>query len=604
MMNKAAIKHRTTKEYVISDTLTSLIIRLTTEQKDIASCSIFFWKRNTDRTDTECRKNLAISYRDSFTDDWRARIQCEETVQYIQYYFELTDSEGTITYLSQTRLGLAIPEKGFFEYLNTNQGDVFSIPSWAQGIVHYQIFPERFAIGNAEKKLHPYSAWDAQPTRENFMGGDLKGIQNNLSHLCELGIDCIYLNPIFLADFNHKYATTDYYQIDPDFGTTEDLKSLVHAAHEQGIRILLDGVFNHVGCNFMPFDDLVEKGPNSAYRSWFYAQGFPLTGDPLNYRCVGDYQFMPKLNFTSPEVRAYILDVMLYWIREAGIDGWRLDVADEVDLSFWSHARYVIKHAYPEVLLLGETWGDGYALVGDGQKLDSVMNYLFKDAVTDFFGRRSILPSQFDHQINNALSKYPDIVNTALYNPLGSHDTERFLTSAGGNKARLQLAVAFQMTYMGSPAIYYGDEIGMEGGNDPGCRSAMIWERSRQDSALLAHYKRLIQVRKQEPCLKLGDYHSLLVDDERNLFGFVRRYHSDTIYVVFNNGSDKASIELPVLAQGLAIRSLLDEQRYELLLTDDHTHFLNNEFMGYAGKIHVSLEGFSMQIIKQVEVLL
>lgn len=602
-MNKAAIKHRTTKEYVLADSLTSLVVRVTTEQKDIASCSIIYWKRNTNRKETECKKYLHITYRDSYTDDWRIPIQFEETVQYLQYFFELTDREGNIYYFSRSRIGKEIPNHGFFEYLTTNLGDIFNIPVWAQGIVYYQIFPERFAIGNTEKHLHSYAKWDDKPTRENFMGGDLKGIQQNLSYLSDLGIDCIYLNPIFLADFNHKYATTDYYRIDPDFGTLADLKSLVNTAHEKGIRIVLDGVFNHVGCSFMPFDDLVEKGPLSSYRNWFYADEFPLQGDPLNYRCVGDYQFMPKLNYSCPEVRNYILEVMLYWIQEADIDGWRLDVADEVELSFWSHARSVIKHAYPNVLLLGETWGDGYSLVGDGEKLDSVMNYLFKDAVTEFFAKRSIPPSQFNHQINNALSKYPNSVNKALYNPLDSHDTERFLTSADSNLERLQLAVAFQMTYIGSPAIYYGDEIGMEGENDPGCRSAMVWDTSQQNQELLAYYKMLIQLRKQEPCLTLGDYHSVLVDDDRNLFGFIRTYQEDTVYVVFNNSPRKACIELPVRTSAAPVRSLVDNQIYELLSLDEHTNLLTNEYMEYAKKIRVAVDGLSMQIIKQVEVL-
>jgi len=602
-MNKAAIKHRTTKEFVIPDSISSLIVRVTTEQKDITSCTIVYWKRNADRSVTQRRKSLLISYRDFYTDDWRIRIPFDEAVQYIKYYFELVDSKGTIGYLTNTSLDSILPESGFFDYLCTNQGEVCTIPTWAQGIVHYQIFPDRFAIGNNDKQLHQYDNWNAEPTRENFMGGDLKGIHDNLSYLTDLGIECIYLNPIFLADFNHKYATTDYYQIDPDFGTMADLKLLVEAAHNKGIHILLDGVFNHVGCSFMPFDDVVEKGPNSTYKNWFYVEKFPLTGDPLNYRCVGDYQFMPKLNFACPEVREYILAVMLYWIEEAGIDGWRLDVADEVDLSFWSHARVTIKQKYPEVLLLGETWGDGYSLAGDGEKLDSVMNYLFKDAVTDFFGRRKISPSQFNHQINSALSKYPDMVNKALYNLLDSHDTERFLTSADSKRVRLQLAVAFQMTYIGSPSIYYGDEIGMEGTNDPLCRSAMIWEPSKQDHQVLDWYKALIHIRKSEPCLTQGAYRSILVDDECTLFGFIRSYQQSHIYMVFNNSSSKAKVAIPVLTNKPFLKSLLDNQSYELISLDDHDHFLNDEFMEYAGKIRVSVEGYSMQIIKQMEVL-
>jgi glycosidase len=403
-----------------------------------------------------------------------------------------------------------------------------------------------------------------------------------------------------LADFNHKYATTDYYQIDPDFGTMDDFRHLVEAAHRRSIRIILDGVFNHVGCSFKPFADLVEKGSKSAYKKWFYVEEFPLTEDPLNYRCVGDYKFMPKLNFTCPDVRDYIIEVMLYWIQEAGIDGWRLDVADEVDLNFWSYARDRIKHVHPEILLLGETWGDGYALAGDGKKLDTVMNYLFKNAVTDFFGKKIITATQFNHRINNALSKYPDIVNKSLYNHLDSHDTERFLTSSKADIASMQLAVAFQMTYIGSPAIFYGDEIGMEGGNDPLCRSGMIWDTSKQNTQLLSWYKTLIQIRKHELGLILGDYRTILVDEERNLFAFVRSYQDTHLYLVFNNSSARVKIEIPVLTQATC-KSLLDHQSYELVSINSHDEFLHDEFMEYVGKILVFLDAFSMQIIKQME---
>lgn len=601
-MNIAAIKHRTTREFVIPDSMTSLIFRLTAEQKDISSCRIVYWKRNERRVERRNSEALYISYRDSYTDDWRIRLTFEEPLQYIKYYFELGDNTGTTQYLTRTSIGSEIPESGFFEYLCTNQGDIVYIPSWAQGIVYYQIFPERFAWGSVDKQLRHYDKWDSEPTRVNYMGGDIPGILENLAYLEDLGIDCIYLNPIFLADFNHKYATTDYYQIDPDFGTMDDLKLLVEAVHKRDIRIVLDGVFNHVGCNFKPFADLVEKGPDSAYEKWFYVEGFPLSGNPLNYRCVGDYQYMPKLNFSSPDVREYILKVMLYWIEETGIDGWRLDVADEVDLSFWTQARNILKQKYPETLLLGETWGDGFTLVGDGTRLDTVMNYLFKDAVTDFFATRSITSSQFNHQINNALSKYPDCINKTLYNLLDSHDTERFYTSTNSNRQSMYLAVAFQMTYIGSPAIYYGDEIGMKGKNDPLCRSGMVWDPLKQDHQLLTWYKKLIQIRKDEPALTHGQYQTILVDDQRNLFGFVRRYQDSHVYIVFNNGSSDVGIEMPLLAKDHSIGSLLDEQRYELAPIDTNDCFLHDEFMEYAGKTEVSLRAFSMQIIKQMEV--
>lgn len=195
------------------------------------------------------------------------------------------------------------------------------VPEWAKGQVYYQIFPERFKNGDTANDPEGCVPWGTPPTPENYMGGDLKGILEKLPYLRSLGVDCIYLNPIFQGDFNHKYATTDYFHVDPAFGTEEDLRELISQLHASGMKLLLDGVFNHTGIHFPPFADLLEKQEASAYRDWFHVTKFPIETTPHHYECVGAYPYMPKLNTANPEVREYILSVMEYWIREFHIDG-------------------------------------------------------------------------------------------------------------------------------------------------------------------------------------------------------------------------------------------------------------------------------------------
>ena len=300
-------------------------------------------------------------------------------------------------------------------------------------------------------------------------------------------MECLYLNPIFTGDFNHKYATTDYFSVDPMFGTKDTLRELVARCHEAGIRVILDGVFNHSGIHFPPFEDLLKNGEESRYRGWFYPKRFPIEIDPACYECVGDYPYMPRLNGANGEVRAYVRDVLLYWLREAGIDGF-----------------------------------------------DTAMNYLFRDAVTDCLARGRIGVSELSRRLNSALMKVTGPNGHAMYNCLGSHDTARFLTEAKGEAWRLRLAMALQMLFPGAPAIYYGDELGMTGENDPGCRGGMAW--AHPDKDLLAWQKELIALRQAHPALRTGSYTPLLADDEKSLFAFARGNREEELLAVFNLG--------------------------------------------------------------------
>ena len=492
---------------------------------DLAACELVWWRRSL--PDEQHRACLSKGLSNGAVEQWQAEVCFPEEIHYIKYAFCLTDNEGKQAWFNSYGMNDEFNPSGSFELLQVNATDVLSVPDWAKGCIFYQIFPERFhKTGPACDGLDP---WDAAPTRENFLGGNLRGIIEKLPWLSELGVECLYLNPIFEGDYNHKYATTDYLKIDPAFGTEADLIELVEKAHSLGIRVILDGVFNHCGIHFPPFVDLLENGEASRFRDWFYPRKYPVEIDAKCYECVGDYPYMPRLNGESPEVREYVEKVLLYWLERAHIDGWRFDVADELDRHAVTRWREAVKRAFPDALLLCETWGDASRLLGpDG--LDSAMNYLFRDAMVDFFAHSAMDAKTLKARLDGMLMRYPREINHAQYNLIGSHDTARFLTEAKGEKWRLKLAMAFQMLFPGAPAVYYGDEIGMTGENDPGCRGGMAW--GHQDTELLQWQKDMIWLRKRHPALRLGSYRALAA--KGGLFAFERKLGDDHVAAFFN----------------------------------------------------------------------
>ncbi len=545
-MNLPAVVHRPTLEYIYPCARDKLTIQITTARGDCSKVTLVFWPRYETSADKQTHIEMKRSLRDAYNDYYRITIQTQGIAAYVRYCFLLENNKEAVWLGAE---GFADKEpyinENFFEFLWPNEADGFNSPSWYRQQVYYQIFPERFRSGNAE--LTPIGAepWGSTPTRENFMGGDIQGIIQGLDHICELGATCIYMTPIFNAPSNHKYDTVDYYDINPSFGTKEDLRELVSEAHKRGLRILLDGVFNHCGYYWPPFQDVVQNGVKSKYREWFFPQSYPVTLDPCNYDCVGHYKWMPKINLNCPDAAEYFIQVGEYWIREFGIDGWRLDVADEVPTSFWQRFSARIKLLKPDALLLGETWGDAQKLV-TANRLDAAMNYLFRNAQVGWLGKQKLTASQLDDRINRMLSLYPEEVALRLYNPLDSHDTARFMFECQNDIRRFKLAVAMQMTLPGCPAVYYGDEVGLTGDNDPLCRMCMEWDESKQNRELFEWYKKLIELRKKSPSLYEGDYTTVICNDESNVYGFRRQTDGETSIVIINAGDAEYSAELPV----------------------------------------------------------
>lgn len=591
------IIHEPTRDYVYPVTKSKLAIRLKVNKKVADSCQLLYWNRFKKATTGELVAEMRCYARDEFFDYYETVIDTQERTKYIKYYFQLSKSGQRIYFHYYGATGLK-PADGFFEYLYTNEKDIYEAPLWSQGIVFYQIFPERFWNGDPANDPENTEPWGSTPTRENYLGGDLQGIIDKLDYLEDLGVEALYLTPIFKASSNHKYDTVDYFQIDPSFGTSADLKRLVQLCHGKGIKVILDGVFNHCGYFFPPFQDLLTNGVHSRYKDWFLYDRLPLDPENLNYETTGYYRWMPKLRLSNPEVRAYIFEIARFWMTEAQIDGWRLDVADEADYTFWQEFRRVVKAINPQCFILAETWRENREMLR-GDQMDSVMNYLFRDAVVDFFAKKQITPHQFDARINRFLGVYPTTAHLSLYNLLGSHDTPRFLTLCQEDHRVLKAASAFQLCFPGIAGIYYGDEIGLTGENDPDCRKCMDWAPSSAKRELYAWHQRLIALRKKLKPLRFGRFASNYCATEDFVYGFYREWEGDRVYVVINNSDRVTAITYPVLEAPANHRFLTDQLSGErhLLEPAGNSRYHNDDLHSYQGALCLTLQPYQVKII-------
>lgn len=444
-----------------------------------------------------------------------------------------------------------------------------TVPYWVQDAIFYQIFPDRFANGDVSNDPPNVQAWGSKPTYWGFQGGDLRGIIEKFNYLLDLGINAIYMNPIFLSPSTHRYNTDDYYAIDPLLGGMTDFRALLQVARSNNVRVILDGVFNHCSRGFFAFSNLLENQDHSPYRDWFHVRRFPVDayapGKAENYLGWWGHKSMPKFNTSNPAVRRYILGIARYWI-EQGIDGWRLDVPNEIDDdAFWAEFRQIVKQANPDAYLVGEIWTSDPRWVGPTH-FDGLMNYPVRDAWLECMNGELLKISEFANRVENLLKLYPRENVYAMYLPLGSHDTERLYTLLNNDINKVKQAYAFLFGYPGAPAIYYGDEIGLKGGKDPDCRGAFPWNPDYWLMELRAWLQTLISTRKRLAALRRGDYRRVLVDDRKRCYSFARTLGDERVLVVINASPTQRHLRLPVSElgweDGRILRNLLGREEY------------------------------------------
>ncbi|MFN2136558.1 MAG: glycoside hydrolase family 13 protein [Candidatus Promineifilaceae bacterium] len=446
-------------------------------------------------------------------------------------------------------------------------------PDWVRDAIFYQIFPDRFARSPRTRqprgiRLKP---WGSPPEEQGFQGGDLHGIVDKLDYLQFLGVNALYLNPVFSSAANHRYHTYDYYTVDPLLGGDDALRELLDAAHGRGMRLILDGVFNHTGRGFWQFHHILENGGNSPYIDWFFINDWPLRpynhddANPHNYVSWWNLPALPKFNTGNPGVRDFLLDVARHWI-EFGVDGWRLDVPAEIDDDlFWRDFRAVVKGANPDAYLVGEIWTPAQRWL-QGDQFDAVMNYQFTVPVLNFCGGRTLRQGyqkaeydlrpfdapQFAAAVERMYAFYDWEINHAQLNLLDSHDTARALWIMGDDHSALRLAVLLQMTMLGAPCIYYGDEIGLSAADDPYCREAFPWhDEGAWDQTMLAHYRQLTTLRQELPVLRRGAFQALYAEGHVYAFRRTQTAPDGALYeaiVAVNAGDLAAPIDLPLAA--------------------------------------------------------
>ncbi|HMA60460.1 MAG TPA: alpha amylase N-terminal ig-like domain-containing protein [Halanaerobiales bacterium] len=583
-----------------------------------------------------------VEYMNYFTSDeqfdyWTKRIEVKDNE--FRYRFVVDDAETRFWF---GREGLANTMADWFRY-NKENYPLFKVPAWVKEAVFYQIFPERFYNGNPDndpeyietyknkteryenigpgwyqgvkesehhyidpvkfmnksREINPKSGWHV------LYGGDFQGIMEKIDYLKELGINAVYFNPVFEATSNHKYNTIGYEFIEDNFAVKGNQAAsnklfiqLIENFHAEGIKVVLDGVFNHTGYEHYAFQDVIENGKDSKYWDWYYINSYPIVtlyeqrtaNKQPNYESWAGFGSLPKLNVNNEEVKEYIYEITKKWMDPNGdgnpadgIDGWRLDVANEVkdrNPEFWQNWRDYMKEINPDAYITGEIWGDAGEYL-KGNEFDGVMNYRFRDAVVNLLIDNWGV-DKFINEINKVKAEYPEPAYNSLLNLIDSHDTERFLNTVGNNKKKLKTAAFLQFVMPGAPMVYYGDEVGIEGASDPDNRRTMLWEESANpyqlDKGLLRFYKQLIEIRKENEVLIEGSLNISSAGDNGSILLINRELAGEKIVGLINTSSKKREIKFQLNKEEVV--DLISQNSYSLkdgelsVMVDSHGLYL------------------------------
>lgn len=533
-MNKAAILHISESFMAYAISLDELNIRLRADKKDKLDVRLIYTYK-CDYPHVWKEAKLEKTFEDERFSYYEVNLKLLD--KRLAYVFKVSDENETY-YLSENGLEEVYDFENFyftsFHMPYIHEADFFEPVEWMKNAVFYQIFPERFRRGDFSKDdSYINQAWEDLPTPSSFAGGDLKGIIEKLDHIRDLGVTCLYLTPIFISPTNHKYDTIDYFEIDPQFGSKEDFKKLVEKAHSFGIRIVLDAVFNHM-CHENPvFKDVREKGKESIYYDWFYIDGDKADIEKINYETFAHVYNMPKLKTSNKKVQDYLIKIGKYWIEEFDVDGWRLDVSDEVSHDLWKRFRKEIKSAKADAVIIGENWHNAEAFLR-GDELDSIMNYAFTNTCLDYF-KGKISAQKASDKLNMILMRNRDAANRMMLNFLDTHDTPRFITEIGGSLDKTLAALALSVVYMGANSLYYGTEVGLEGKGDPDCRRTFPWEKIEEKQDVLGKIKEILAVKKHETVKDGG----IKIYSEEDLLILERFVNEKTLSLVINLGKEK-----------------------------------------------------------------
>ena len=531
-MNRYAVYHMPDSQYCFPVSEKEIVLRLRTAKNDIQKAYVIY-ENKYDFGVKQKKTEMTKAFEGELFDYFTTKLTLEDTrLAYVFYIYDGEEyyyfSEDGITKEYDYTLGYY----NFFQYPYINKADIMHDVLWMHNAVFYQIFVDRFAMGDANKdKAYINCKWGDVPTPSTFAGGDLVGICENLDYIKSLGVNAIYLTPVFESDSNHKYDIIDYMKTDSQFGGNAALKKLIDTAHKKGMRIVLDAVFNHCSYKLKQFQDCLKNGQQSKYYDWFIIHGDKPDMDKLNYEMFGPCNYMPKLNTSNAEVQRFLIDIACHYLKEYKIDGWRLDVSDEVSHDFWRSFRKKVKEINEDAVIIGENWHDASNCLR-GEQYDSIMNYSFTKCMLDYFATNSKDACQAAWKLCDILMRNTDTVNNMMLNLLDSHDTHRFYTQVSCDIQKLKSALCILFLFKGTPCIYYGTEVLMEGGYDPDCRRCMDFSRcNEEDKNIISFINKLSALRKQYD-LSQGRY---VITSQNDVFIMEIHLETDIIKLFVNN---------------------------------------------------------------------
>ena len=525
---------------------------------------------------------------------WGTQIQFRSSVA--KFSFAATTDDQLNIYLGTSGIANFISPSEKWIY-DSNTFHRHTIPDWVYGGVMYQVFPERFA--NGDSSINPKNSveWGSTPTRLDFQGGDLYGVIQNLDHIESLGVNIVYLNPIFLSTSTHKYDSWDHFKVEPSLGGDDALRELIKECHNRDIKIILDCSLNHVHPRHFGFQDLVKNGEKSKYKEWFTVFDYPVRfihrphlysntykvgwdGNEEEYKRYLDKTFeetmvpveirdddgpivepsfkawwgvpdMPKVNFENKDARKWALDVTKYWIENFDIDGWRMDVAKELDFSFWKDFRDIAYGTKEDVLLISEIFGDTSQWL-QGDRFDGTMNYSFRETMTDYFATKRINNKEFADSLANLYSMYSFEALSSCQNLLSSHDVKRFLNRSGNNEDGILGAIFLQTTFPGIAGIYYGDEVGLGGADDPFNREPFPWhDQACWNMTILEFTRTMMHIKNSNPIFKYGRFE--LLDDTEDVVIFRRILQDESLICIVNRDRSTKDITISTNAHSIDV---------------------------------------------------
>lgn len=540
-MNEQGILHIPDSKFCFPLDKQRLVLRLRVDRRDRPErVEVVYESKYVIQQKQQCRE-MERKYEDRLYAYYEAVLPLEDVR--IAYVFRIWENEKGY-YFSEDGLNekydFSLAYFNFFQLAYINEADIHREAAWMRDAVFYEIFVERFLCGiEGKDKSYINLEWGEKPKPKSFAGGDIPGITKKLDYIQGLGINALYLTPIFCAVSNHKYDISDYHMIDARFGLNEDFGELVKEAHKRGIRVVLDAVFNHCSELLPQFQDVLKRGKESPYFDWFIIHGDKPDKEKLNYEVFAFCDYMPKFNTSNREVQEFLLDIAVSWIRNYDIDGWRLDVSDEVSHDFWRIFRKKVKEAKADCVIIGENWHDANSFLR-GDQYDSIMNYAFTKACLDYYAFETFGAREFAWKLNELLMRNTDQVNTMMLNLLDSHDTDRFYTYVHKNKDKVLSAVAVMCMFIGAPCIYYGTEILLEGGYDPDNRRCFDWDETHWDMDFGRQLRELLKLRQRDAIQK-GE---ILITSKDDLFILSRRVGEEEIVLAANQSGKDAAVHL------------------------------------------------------------